>query len=182
MDCGTATHRLRKLLMFSMAQRLGMTVCFRCSRDIESADDLSIDHKQSWLYVDAALFWSLDNLAFSHKACNKTDRPKLQRKFVPPPGMSWCSGCRDFKPKDQFSPDKRNGSGTTGSCRECRNKNGSHRIRAARSKWIGKKRVTESVLKELILMRKMGMSHRTCAASTGIPRSTIARHLKSSSR
>ena len=71
MPFGTAQNRLRKMLMFRLAQAAGMDFCYRCDNKIESADELSIDHKIAWLHVSVDLFWDLDNIAFAHRRCNK---------------------------------------------------------------------------------------------------------------
>jgi uncharacterized protein YdaU (DUF1376 family) len=41
---------------------------------IETADELSIEHKLPWEGVSVKLFWSLDNIAFSHLRCNRNHR------------------------------------------------------------------------------------------------------------
>lgn len=72
MPAGTAQAQLRKLLLFSLLQELGRNVCCRCGNDIASADDLSIDHKRSWLDSEdpIGLFFDLANVGFSHLSCN----------------------------------------------------------------------------------------------------------------
>ena len=75
MPYGTAMHKLRKNLVFHMAQRLGEDFCFKCGTRIETAEELSIEHKAAWLHGDEALFWDMDNIAFSHRVCNRPDRP-----------------------------------------------------------------------------------------------------------
>jgi hypothetical protein len=50
--------------MFDLLQRHGENICFRCGDKIESAAELSIEHKQPWLDVSAELFWDLSNIAF----------------------------------------------------------------------------------------------------------------------
>ena len=72
MPFGTASARLRKTLLFSCATRLGEAVCYRCSRDIESIDEFSIEHKEAWLNAEDPIekFFSLDNIAYSHMICN----------------------------------------------------------------------------------------------------------------
>ncbi len=39
---GTAAGRLRKIVMFDLARRLGEEICYRCGERIEPADELSI--------------------------------------------------------------------------------------------------------------------------------------------
>jgi hypothetical protein len=72
MPIGTATHRLRKSIMFDLLKKLNMNLCFQCGEVIDSIDDLSIEHKTPWLDSDnpVELFYDLDNIAFSHCHCN----------------------------------------------------------------------------------------------------------------
>jgi hypothetical protein len=72
MPIGTASNILRKSIMFDLLKRHGENVCFQCGEEIESVDNLSIEHKTPWLYSEnpKELFFSLDNIAFSHIKCN----------------------------------------------------------------------------------------------------------------
>jgi hypothetical protein len=74
MPVSNARNRLIKMLLFSTAQKLGIDNCFRCGETIESIDNFSIEHKIPWLHSDnpVALFFDLDNVAFSHTACNSS--------------------------------------------------------------------------------------------------------------
>ena len=74
MSFGSAAHRLRKSIMFQMAQSLGRDNCFRCGDRIESVDDLSIEHKESWRLSTnpRESFFDLNNIAFSHLSCNSS--------------------------------------------------------------------------------------------------------------
>jgi hypothetical protein len=180
-DAGTASARLKKALMFSLVVRLSLDICFRCNCRIETPDDLSVDHKQPWLNVSRELFWDLGNIAFSHRACNKTDRPKLPKKFLSPDGMSWCSGCKRFKDKELFSPDKDRGSGTSATCRECRSLTGQgHASRKRRSQWRGRKLITADLLIQAQEMVQHGSSARDAASALGVARSSLSRHLRKS--
>ena len=78
---GTATNKLRKNIMFRLLQKMGENVCFKCGHVIEKVDDLSIEHKLPWEGRDVALFWDLDNIAFSHLFCNRPH--KTNRKYTP---------------------------------------------------------------------------------------------------
>lgn len=51
-------------------------MCFRCGEAINSAEELSVDHKEAWMYKKNArdLFLDIDNVAFSHKSCNYCSR------------------------------------------------------------------------------------------------------------
>ena len=124
MPYGTACGRLRKQIMFRLLQRLGEATCLRCGEAIESADELSVEHIKPWLYVSTNLFWDLANITFSHRRCNTTDRPSYSRRA--PAGTHWCSGCKDYRPVEQFGPPiscgkKRNGlRRLRGYCKACR--------------------------------------------------------------
>lgn len=130
MPLGTAANQLRKRVMFHLAARLGENVCLRCGAVIETADDLSLDHIQPWLDADPALFWDLDNLAFSHLRCNTAaGRHSRQPTGLEPPnkidrpdGLSWCSRCQSLRPEDEFHRDKTGPKGRTRWCKPCRSR------------------------------------------------------------
>ena len=69
---GTATHKLRKMIMFRMIQKAGLDTCFQCGKKIETIEELSIEHKIPWLDSEnpKELFFDLENIAFSHLKCN----------------------------------------------------------------------------------------------------------------
>ena len=91
----TASNRLKKHLMYTLAVKLDMHWCFQCGAEIESYKDMSIEHKTPWLHSEdpKGLFFDIDNIAFSHKACNYlASRP---RKSAPCPSTtSYKKGCR----------------------------------------------------------------------------------------
>ncbi len=70
MSLCTAAGRLRKMITFDLLKQLNEDFCFRCGKRIEYIKDLSIDHKKFWMGIDRALFWDLNNIAFSHLKCN----------------------------------------------------------------------------------------------------------------
>lgn len=72
MPIGTASNRLRKLVIFSLLKKLGENFCFQCGAEIESEEDLSIEHKIPYLDSEnpKSLFFDIDNIAFSHLTCN----------------------------------------------------------------------------------------------------------------
>ena len=78
---GTASNKLRKLLLYSLAQQLGLSMCFRCNLPIEHIDQFSIDHKIPWQDSDdpKGLFFSLENIAFSHSSCNSKAGRRLKK-------------------------------------------------------------------------------------------------------
>lgn len=55
-----------------MARELNKNICYRCSKPIDNARDLSVDHINDWLYADDPKhdFYSYDNIRFSHLHCN----------------------------------------------------------------------------------------------------------------
>jgi hypothetical protein len=84
MPAGTATGRLRKAIMFDFCCRLKENVCFRCQKLIDNIDDFSIEHKESWQFAPdpVALFFDLENIAFSHLQCNSAAIVRPTRKFA----------------------------------------------------------------------------------------------------
>lgn len=72
MPYGTANNILRKSILFNLLSKLNENVCFQCGKEIESVDHLSVEHKVPWLHSEnpTELFFSLDNIAFSHISCN----------------------------------------------------------------------------------------------------------------
>lgn len=122
MPFGTAAHRLRKMIMFSLLVKLGENTCYRCGEEISSVDSLSVEHKQPWLHVNADLFWDLGNVAFSHLSCNRPDRPGSSKGFRKrPPSVAWCSGCLRVLPSDRFQRHAGRTSGRQYMCKACRN-------------------------------------------------------------
>lgn len=83
MPFGTASHRLRKAVLFKYVQKAGDDVCFKCNKKIISIDELTIEHKKVWLHINPELFWDLNNIAFSHKICNKAERQPLKGNRPP---------------------------------------------------------------------------------------------------
>ena len=94
MPYGTASGRLRKMIVFHLLRRLGEDFCFRCDKQIESIEQLTIEHKQPWLHSDQNLFWDMDNIAFSHAACNKAQHYPNRRQA--PAGYRWCPAVMIF--------------------------------------------------------------------------------------
>lgn len=121
---GTATHRLRKLVIFELVQQVGRDCCFRCGLKIESAADIVMDHKVPWLDNSAELFWDLNNIAFSHARCNlravrrdETGATILRR--VGPPGTAWCCRHQAFFPVRKFNRKRSHWNGYSPWCKPC---------------------------------------------------------------
>jgi hypothetical protein len=81
MSFGKANAILRKTIVFNLAQKCNLDICYRCKKKIEIIDDFTIDHKTEWLHSNdpVELFFSFDNIAFSHFNCNRSDR---QNKII----------------------------------------------------------------------------------------------------
>jgi len=47
MPIGTASNRLRKMILFDLVQRLRLDDCYRCGKKITDVKNLSIEHKTS---------------------------------------------------------------------------------------------------------------------------------------
>jgi hypothetical protein len=76
MSVGTASNRLRKMLLYMLAVKAGMATCIRCGKLIASVNDFTIDHVKPWLHEPNAieLFFDLNNVGFSHMRCNLKSR------------------------------------------------------------------------------------------------------------
>jgi Zn finger protein HypA/HybF involved in hydrogenase expression len=119
MSYGKASHILVRRILFNLANRLGETICFKCGLAIESAEELSIEHKEPWENRNAALFWDLDNITFSHKKCNRNHSVtghKLRK--IGPDGTAWCTHCGDFRPLTEFRKNTKRWNGVEILCRE----------------------------------------------------------------
>ena len=72
MNPSTAANALKKSLMFHLAVKSEMDICFQCKKQIESSKELSVEHMTPWLDSEdpVGLYFDIDNLAFSHLKCN----------------------------------------------------------------------------------------------------------------
>jgi len=63
---------MRQNVVFSLVKLCGYDICIRCSKKIETVEELSYDHLQNWLHAENAieLFFDPNNIRFSHKTCN----------------------------------------------------------------------------------------------------------------
>lgn len=122
MSYGAAGNKLRKLILFSLLEKLGENVCFKCKEVIHSVDELSIEHIQPWEGREAKLFWDLTNIAFSHLACNlpHTYHGGTSQRKIGPEGTSWCIVCQKFEPIDNFWKDSSRWNGLRQYCKESR--------------------------------------------------------------
>lgn len=72
MPIGTASHILKKNILFNLLKRHKENICFQCGKEIKTVNELSVEHKIAWLDSEnpKKLFFDLDNIAFSHLSCN----------------------------------------------------------------------------------------------------------------
>lgn len=86
MSHSTASHKLRKMIMFKLVQQCGLDNCYRCGEKID-IDNFSIEHIESWLHSEnpKELFFDLDNISFSHTSCNYAHarQPKTKPRNAP---------------------------------------------------------------------------------------------------
>jgi len=103
MPYGTACNRLRKKILFRVIQELGIDTCFQCSHIIERSEDMSMEHMTPWLDSEdpKALFWDLDNIAFSHITCNIG----AARKVRTSPEKKRANNAKRMR--DGYSPEER---------------------------------------------------------------------------
>jgi hypothetical protein len=122
MPHGTAANRLRKMILFHLLEKRGENICFNCAERINTAAELSIEHKQPWEGVSLELYWSMDNIAFSHLRCNLPHRyagGQARRRKVGPDGTAWCRKCKLFRPVAAFARNKTRWNGLQAWCHDC---------------------------------------------------------------
>jgi hypothetical protein len=118
MPFGTACNKLRWMVMFDLLRRHEENVCFKCGKMILKAEDLTLEHKETWQDGGPVLFWDLNNIAFSHQKCNL---PKgiVRREIVN--GMLWYSNCEQYKSVSCFHREKKQRTGYALLCKDCSN-------------------------------------------------------------
>lgn len=119
MPHGTAANRLRKMLLFRQLKKHNENTCIRCEKEIETVDELSVEHIKPWEGISAELFWDLDNIAFSHTRCNVPHVRKggIGKRKIGEVGTSWCVPCQKFHSENEFSKDARAWNSLRASCR-----------------------------------------------------------------
>jgi hypothetical protein len=95
MPYGTATQKLRKMILFKLVQELDLDWCYQCGNKIENIKNLSIEHKKPWLDSDNPIenFFNLNNIAFSHLKCN-ISAARQTRTLKHPSLEAYYQGCR----------------------------------------------------------------------------------------
>jgi len=115
---GTACNRLRRMVMFDLLRRHQENVCFKCGKMILKTEDLTLEHKETWLDGGSSLFWDLNNIAFSHKQCNLR-KGFVRREIMD--GTLWCSNCTHYKPISCFHRERKQRTGYALLCKDCSN-------------------------------------------------------------
>lgn len=124
---GTASHRLKKLILFDLVCKLGVDNCYRCKLPIDKPEDLTVEHKIEWLYRSNELFWDLNNIAFSHKKCNKP-RPEFRigrKATIYPEGFLKCGSCKILLELNSFTKSGQR----LKECKTCKSRRNKERIR-----------------------------------------------------
>tara|TARA_R100001082_G_C4342056_1_gene150589 strand:+ start:515 stop:904 length:390 start_codon:yes stop_codon:yes gene_type:complete len=104
MNPSTASHRLKKNLLFNLSERLDINWCYQCGAEITSSEEMTIEHKEPWLDSNNPKdnFFNIDNIAFSHPSCNySASRGRGITKPCPSVAAyragCRCSGCKKAK-------------------------------------------------------------------------------------
>ena len=117
MNWSVANNKLRKMIIFDLLKKSNSNICYNCGDLIESIDDLSVEHIKPWENIDPALFWDMDNIAFSHLKCNLPHTYR-QRKIVD--DSLHCNSCGEIKHKDSFDKRSTSKNGYVSHCKSCR--------------------------------------------------------------
>jgi len=110
MDAATASHKLRKLILFSLVQQTGRDLCFKCQTKIETVEELSIEHKAPWLDSSdpVSIFFDLNNIAFSHLKCNIASSRKPHKRYFSSDELKQANRARWRSSKQRtYSSEKR---------------------------------------------------------------------------
>ena len=104
MPVGTASNRLRKMILFDFVQRLELDKCFQCGDKISDIDNFSIEHPVPWLDSENSveLFFDLTNIAFSHLSCNVGAARRVEASHGTVNRFNKgcrCTDCREAKRK-----------------------------------------------------------------------------------
>lgn len=99
MPLGTATNRLRKMILFHLLKKHNENFCFQCTKEIETVKELSVEHKKPWLHENVNLFWDIKNIAFSHLSCNVGASKPRPRVMIHGTDTCYHYGCRCNKCK-----------------------------------------------------------------------------------
>ena len=103
MAISTARSQLLGKLLFRELTATSDCKCYRCGKNIETAEELSIDHKQPWLNQNNSveLFFDLDNVAYSHRKCNSGAR-RCAMNVRADSGYKGVVACKDANRKAKY--------------------------------------------------------------------------------
>lgn len=109
MPHGTANNKLRKSIVFKLAGLCNMLECHRCKKQIESVNQLSVEHKEAWQQAidPVSSFFDLDNIAFSHLVCNIGAAFKPNKYATPEAKVTGQRECWRNSKKRNYSTEKR---------------------------------------------------------------------------
>lgn len=79
MSMSAAERKLRKSIIFDLAQQLHKNVCLECGQPIDDPDALAIKHVEDW-EESPSRFFELTNVAFSHISCGAGEYGRGQRE------------------------------------------------------------------------------------------------------
>ena len=131
MSMSTARSRLLQKFLFSVLVRSGENICCRCGKEIETSEQLCLDHVEPWREVSASLFWDLDNIKPAHFGCNSAAKrtktnfcvghiPKNSKWPEAPEGTKWCNACKTFVSHELYSKNRTTRDGLNKECNPCR--------------------------------------------------------------
>ena len=85
MNPSTASGRLVKDILYKLIVDTNQNTCYHCGEQMDR-DTFSIEHKTPWLdSIDpVGLYFSLDNISFSHQSCNSGAARSAKRKYETP--------------------------------------------------------------------------------------------------
>lgn len=83
MNPSTASGRLVKDVLYSLVVKTDQNNCFHCGFPM-SRETFSIEHKVPWLDSEdpLRLFFDLENISFSHQACNSSAARSGVKKYA----------------------------------------------------------------------------------------------------
>lgn len=117
MPYGTASNKLRKMVLFDLLCQMKHNCCFKCKKEIENVDQLSMEHMRPWEGRSKELFWDLNNISFSHLRCNK---PHKYPSRVIQDDKIQCNKCKEFLEAKFYHSDKSTKIGIYYICKKCR--------------------------------------------------------------
>ena len=110
MSMGKANAKLLRAILYQLVCEARRNICYQCGLPILKEEELSIEHKQSWLLADdpVAAFFDLKNISFSHRACNYRAAARPNQRFSSKGERSLAYQPTDTaKKRTAYTPEKR---------------------------------------------------------------------------